>query len=54
MSNTRLIRRIVLEIERTTKDIELMRKMVEIVELTHTIENDLGSVGAKAEKEQGK
>ncbi len=52
MSNARSIRGIALEIENNTRDIELMRKLIQIIELTHKIEMDLHSVGAKAEKEK--
>jgi len=52
LSNVRRIRGLILKITRVSKDIELMRTLYEITELTHTIELDLLSVGAKAEKEQ--
>jgi hypothetical protein len=48
----RKIREILRGATRLSKDIELMRSMVEALELTFTIEIDLLSVGAKAEKEQ--
>ncbi len=52
LSNVRKIREILRGAIRLSKDIELMRSMAEIQELTFTIEIDLLSVGAKAEKEQ--
>ncbi len=51
MSNAREIRRILLKITRVSKDIELMRSLAEAIEITHTIELELMTVGAKAEKE---
>jgi hypothetical protein len=52
ISNVRKIREIIRGATRLSKDIELMRSMVEALELTFAIEIDLLSVGAKAEKEQ--
>ena len=52
LSNVRKIREILRSATRLSKDIELMRSMVEALELTFQIEIDLLSVGAKAEKEQ--
>ena len=52
LSNIRKIRRLALSNTRLSKDIELMRSLAEICELSHIIEIDLLSVGAKAEKEQ--
>ncbi len=52
LSNIRKIRRIALGQTKISKDIELMRALAEILELTHMVEIDLLSVGAKAEKEQ--
>jgi len=52
LTNVRKIREIIRGATRLSKDIDLMRSMVEALELTFTIEIDLLSVGAKAEKEQ--
>ncbi len=50
--NVRRIREIIRGATRLSKDIDLMRSMVEALELTFKVEIDLLSVGAKAEKEQ--
>jgi hypothetical protein len=52
LTNVRKIREIIRGITRLSKDIEMMRAMAEVQDLTFTIEIDLLSVGAKAEKEQ--
>jgi hypothetical protein len=52
LTNVRKIREIIRGATRLSKDIDLMRSMVEALELTFTIEIALLSVGAKAEKEQ--
>ena len=52
LTNVRKIREIIRGVTRLSKDIEMMRAMAEVQDLTFTIEIDLLSVGAKAEKEQ--
>jgi hypothetical protein len=52
LSNVRKIREIVRYAQRISKELEVVKQLSEALEYTYTVENDLNSVGPKAEKEQ--
>lgn len=52
LTHVRRIREIVISVAKVTREIESIKALLDAVEYTHTIENQLISVGPKAEKEQ--
>jgi hypothetical protein len=52
LTNIRRIREIMKSVAKVSREIEVIKALMDAVEYTHIIEKDLNSVGPKAEKDQ--
>lgn len=52
LTNIRRMRDIVRSIGKTSKELEVIKGLMDAIELSYVIENQLNSVGPKAEREQ--
>ena len=52
LTNIRRIREIMRNVSKASREIEVIKALLDAIEYTYAIENQLNSVGPKAEKEQ--